>query len=79
MPGEQLDLPISTAGTADRLPARISPMQPTAGVAPFALRVIYRDRLITVVALVLAIAITVGVEYALRLRVDEAIGDLEMS
>jgi len=51
----------------------------TAGVAPFALRVIYRDRLITVVALVLAIAITVGVEYALRLRVDEAIGDLEMS
>ena len=48
-----------------------------AGVAPFALRVIYRDRLITAVALVLAIAITLGVEYALRLRVDEAIGDLE--
>jgi len=35
VPGEQLDLPISTARTADRLPARIAPMQPTSGVAPF--------------------------------------------
>lgn len=35
MPGEQLDLPISTAGGGGRLPGRISPMQPTEGVAPF--------------------------------------------
>ena len=35
MPGEQLDLPISTAGGGGRLPGRVSPMQPTAGVAPF--------------------------------------------
>ena len=35
MPGEQLDLPISTPGAPGRLPARIAPMQPSAGVAPF--------------------------------------------
>jgi bifunctional non-homologous end joining protein LigD len=35
VPGEQLDLPISTSGVAGRLPARISPMQPSEGVAPF--------------------------------------------
>jgi len=50
-----------------------------AGAAPFLLRLIYRDRLITVLALALALAITLGVEYALRLRIDEAIGDLEFS
>ena len=46
---------------------------------PFLLRLIYRDPLITVLALALALAITLGVEYALRLRIDEAIGDLEFS
>jgi bifunctional non-homologous end joining protein LigD len=35
VPGEQLDLPISTAGTGGRLPSRITPMQPSEGVAPF--------------------------------------------
>jgi len=50
-----------------------------AGAAPFLLRLIYRDPLITVLALALALAITLGVEYALRLRIDEAIGDLEFS
>ncbi|MBA2633324.1 MAG: hypothetical protein H0U86_10060 [Chloroflexi bacterium] len=35
MPGEQLDLPISTSGAGERLPARVSPMQPSEGVAPF--------------------------------------------
>jgi bifunctional non-homologous end joining protein LigD len=35
VPGEQLDLPISTAGPGGRLPGRISPMQPSEGVAPF--------------------------------------------
>ena len=35
MPGEQLDLPIPAVGAAGRLPARISPMQPSEGVAPF--------------------------------------------
>ena len=34
MPGEQLDLPISTE-PGHRLPARLAPMQPSAGVAPF--------------------------------------------
>jgi ATP-dependent DNA ligase len=35
VPGEQLDLPISTAGAGGRLPSRITPMQPSTGVAPF--------------------------------------------
>ncbi len=35
MPGEQLDLPISTASVTERLPGRITPMQPAPGVAPF--------------------------------------------
>jgi bifunctional non-homologous end joining protein LigD len=35
VPGEQLDLPISTPGATGRLPGRVSPMQPSAGVAPF--------------------------------------------
>ncbi len=34
MPGEQLDLPIPTE-PAQRLPARVAPMQPSAGAAPF--------------------------------------------
>ena len=35
MPGEQLDLPISTPGASGRLPVRIALMQPSAGIAPF--------------------------------------------
>jgi bifunctional non-homologous end joining protein LigD len=35
VPGEQLDLSIPAVGVGERLPARISPMQPSAGVAPF--------------------------------------------
>lgn len=34
MPGDQLDLPISTS-SGGRLPARVPPMQPGAGLAPF--------------------------------------------
>ncbi len=34
MPGDQLDLSIAAAA-ADRLPPRVSPMQPTAGAGPF--------------------------------------------
>jgi ATP-dependent DNA ligase len=35
VPGEQLGLPIEPAGAPERLPSRIAPMQPSAGVAPF--------------------------------------------
>ncbi len=35
MPGDQLDLSIPTAPGASRLPARVTPMQATPGVAPF--------------------------------------------
>ncbi len=35
MPGEQLGLPIETPGASERLPSRITPMQPSAGAAPF--------------------------------------------
>ncbi len=35
MPGDQLDLSIPTASGASRLPARLTPMQATPGVAPF--------------------------------------------
>lgn len=35
MPGEQLDLPISTPGGPGRLPGRVATMQPSEGVAPF--------------------------------------------
>lgn len=35
MPGDQLDLSIPTASTAGRLPARVVPMQPGEGTAPF--------------------------------------------
>jgi hypothetical protein len=39
--------------------------------------VVYRSMLATATVLALLVATTAGVEYALRLRVDEAIGDLE--
>jgi hypothetical protein len=48
-----------------------------AGVVPFLLPLVYRDALVTAVALAFMVAVTVAVEYALRLRVNEAIGDLE--
>ena len=35
MPGDQLDLSIPTTPGVSRLPARVTPMQATAGVAPF--------------------------------------------
>jgi bifunctional non-homologous end joining protein LigD len=35
VPGDQLDLPIPTAAGVSRLPARLTPMQATPGVAPF--------------------------------------------
>ena len=35
MPGDQLDLSIPTAPGASRLPARVTPMQATPGIAPF--------------------------------------------
>ena len=35
MPGEQLDLPISTPGAPGRLPGRVATMQPSEGFAPF--------------------------------------------
>jgi len=48
-----------------------------AGTFPYVLPVVYRSALATALALGLMIATTIGVEYALRLRVNEAIGDLE--
>lgn len=35
MAGDQLDLPISSAGAGGTLPGRVAPMQPSAGFAPF--------------------------------------------
>jgi bifunctional non-homologous end joining protein LigD len=35
VPGEQLGLPIEPNGASERLPARLLPMQPSEGVAPF--------------------------------------------
>lgn len=35
MPGEQLGLPIEPLGAIERLPARVPPMQPAEGIAPF--------------------------------------------
>jgi len=48
-----------------------------AGVAPSLLPFVYRSAVATIVVLALLVFATAGVEYALRLRVDEAIGDLE--
>lgn len=48
-----------------------------AGMFPFALSFVYRNAAVTVGALLLMIALTAAIEYALRLRVAEAIGDLE--
>ena len=48
-----------------------------AGTLPLLLRLVYRDARVTVLALAFSLAVTAGIEYALRLRVDEAIGELE--
>ena len=48
-----------------------------AGIFPFALSFVYQDAAVTVGALLLMIVLTAAIEYALRLRVAEAIGDLE--
>jgi hypothetical protein len=48
-----------------------------AGIFPYLLPLIYRDAIVTVVALGFMVAVTLGIEYALRLRVAEAIGELE--
>ena len=48
-----------------------------AGIFPFALTVVYRNGAVTAAALLLMLAMTAAIEYALRLRVAEAIGDLE--
>jgi hypothetical protein len=50
-----------------------------AGLMPAILPFVYRDTAVTVGALAFVIALTAGFEYALRLRVDEAIGDLEFT
>jgi hypothetical protein len=48
-----------------------------AGIFPFALSFVYRSAAVTAGALMLMVALTAAIEYALRLRVVEAIGDLE--
>ena len=48
-----------------------------AGVFPFLLRFIYRSAAATAGLCVVLAAVTIAIEYALRLRVDEAIGALE--
>jgi archaellum biogenesis protein FlaJ (TadC family) len=48
-----------------------------AAVFPFLLSVIYRSLPLTFGVLAFVLAITAAIEYALRLRVEEAIGDLE--
>lgn len=48
-----------------------------AGIFPFALTVVYRSAVVTAGALLLMVMLTGAIEYALRLRVAEAIDDLE--
>jgi hypothetical protein len=48
-----------------------------AGIVPLLLPPIYARPPLTIAVLLLLLAITAAIEYALRLRVDEAIGDLE--
>jgi hypothetical protein len=48
-----------------------------AGMFPFLLPLVYRHPALTVSAMAFLLAVTAGIEYALRLRVAEAIGDLE--
>jgi hypothetical protein len=48
-----------------------------AGFCPLILRLVYRDLSLTFGALAFVIAVTAAIEYAMRLRVDEAIGSLE--
>jgi hypothetical protein len=50
-----------------------------AGVMPWLLRFVYRSTPLTVGMLLLMIAMTAAVEYALRLRVNEAIAELEFT
>jgi hypothetical protein len=47
------------------------------GALPIVLPFVYRTIGLTIVALALTIGLTAALEYALRLRVDEAIGELE--
>jgi hypothetical protein len=47
------------------------------GVVPMLLPIVYRTGGATIGLCLLLVAITAAIEYALRLRVDEAIGDLE--
>ena len=48
-----------------------------AGMFPFLLPLVYRHPALTVSAMAFLLAVTAGIEYALRLRVAESIGDLE--
>jgi hypothetical protein len=48
-----------------------------AGLLPELLPIVYRSLVLTVGMLAFLLAITAALEYALRLRVDEAIADLE--
>lgn len=48
-----------------------------AGLFPFVLAFVYRSGLATAAALLLMLLMTAAIEYALRLRVEETIGDLE--
>ena len=48
-----------------------------AGIFPFLLPIVYRSLALTILAMAFMLAVTAGIEYALRLRVAEAIGDLE--
>lgn len=48
-----------------------------AGIFPFLLPLVYRSLALTLVAMAFLLAVTAGIEYALRLRVAEVIGDLE--
>jgi hypothetical protein len=48
-----------------------------AGIFPFVLSLVYRNLSLTVGLLVFILAVTAALEYALRLRVEEVIGDLE--
>lgn len=48
-----------------------------AGLFPVLLPLVYRHPAVTVLEMGFLLAVTAGIEYALRLRVAEAIGELE--
>ena len=48
-----------------------------AGIVPFVLPLVYQQVFVTIGALIFMLAVTAALEYALYLRVTEAIGDLE--